>query len=280
MDTVSRPPLILLDPEPPGNAFYNMALDECLLDAAARTGVEIWRLYTWFPPAVSIGRNQRVAEAVDIAFARDQRIDLVRRPTGGRAIWHSGDICFTNSAPLVASRATVAAFKDDYLRASGVLVGFLQSLGIAATISAGSPSSRRPGVAFKNPCFQSSGRFEITVKGKKIAGVSQFVSTGAYLIQGSIRLQPIDSASRKLFFREGADGDAAFHNLANQVTSIEEEIGECPCWDALDSAFSIAIGSHSSIDPNRQPAANIVDFDYVRKIENEKYRADTWNLRF
>jgi len=80
---------------PEVDCYTAMSLDELLFECDDRRLGNLWRLYIWEPPAVSIGRNQEVGKAVRVDAIRSHQLDLVRRPTGGRAIWHKGDVCFT-----------------------------------------------------------------------------------------------------------------------------------------------------------------------------------------
>ena len=121
-------PLVITDERSDGSAAYNMALDELLLDSDLASGRLVCRLYGWRPAAVSIGRNQKVAESVNMDVLREADISLVRRPTGGRAIWHGGDVCFTFSGLTLGSGQEVSAFKSDYMRAASAIVRMLRFL--------------------------------------------------------------------------------------------------------------------------------------------------------
>ena len=256
-----------------------MALDEYLFESAARFGRYVWRLYRWDPSAVSIGRNQRVREAVDQQVMREQKIAMVRRPTGGRAIWHHGDICFTHAGMTPGKVESVSSFKDDYMRAAHVVVGFLDALGIEAVISGGHKGEKMPRGALKAPCFQSPGRFEITVGGKKIAGIAQFRAGERFLIQGSIRLFGMDSRCRALFFGNHDAARTAFGRFVASVTSIEGELQRNVDLDWLAESFSIVAGGESArtVDPEG-PESNI-DLAEVRALEKKKYRNSRWNDR-
>jgi lipoate-protein ligase A len=256
-----------------------MALDEYLFESAARFGRHVWRLYRWDPAALSIGRNQMVREAVNQQVMREQKIAMVRRPTGGRAIWHQGDVCFTHAGMTPGKVGSVSSFKDDYLRAAHVVVEFLDALGIEAEISGGHRGLKMPGGALKAPCLQSSGRFEITVSGKKIAGIAQYRAGERFLIQGSIRLSEMDRRCRSLFFGDDDDARAVYDRFAASVTSIEDELRGDVDWDRLEESFSIVAGGESAcaVDPEG-PESNI-DLAEVRALEKKKYRNSLWNDR-
>ena len=79
---------------------WNMAVDEALLEAVeVKRSVPILRLYSWTPACLSIGYAQPV-DQVDRRALRRRRWDLVRRPTGGRAILHTDELTYSVVAPM------------------------------------------------------------------------------------------------------------------------------------------------------------------------------------
>ena len=272
-------PVVLVGRNPSCSGTYSMALDEYLFESAARPGQHVWRLYRWDPPAVSIGRNQRVGEAVNQQIMKEQKIAMVRRPTGGRAIWHSGDICFTHAGTTPGKAESVSSFKDDYMRAAHVVVGFLDALGIEAKISAGHIGGKMPGGALKAPCFQSPGRFEITVGGKKIAGIAQYRAGERFLIQGSIRLSEMDRRCKSLFFGDDDNARTSYDRFLASVTSIEDELRRNVDWDRLVESFSVVAGGESECAVDPEDPESDIDLAEVQTLEEKKYRNSRWNGR-
>ncbi len=256
-----------------------MALDHYLFDTANLLGRFVWRLYKWNPPAVSIGRNQRVREAVNREVLRRSNVHLVRRPTGGRAIWHSGDVCFTHVGVTPGKAESILAYKDDYMRATDVVVRFLGSLGIDAAVSAGRVANRLHRGPFKAPCFQSPGRYETVVGGKKIAGIAQYRSGERFLIQGSIRLSEMDPVCGRLFFGDDDSGIRAFARLRASVTSVEQELRREVGWDSLAGAFLTAVGAVSGAMAEHHESDIDVDAGRILDIERKKYGNSCWNDR-
>lgn len=263
-DIEGKRSLIFISRKPAQPGSYNMAFDEYLFESAERLGSHCWRLYLWDPPAVSIGRNQQFERAVRMEVARQNGIQMVKRPTGGRAIWHSGDVCFTHSGVTPGTSDTISAFKDDYMRAAKAVVRFLEALGISAGISPGNPSDRLGLAKVKAPCFQSSGRYEVTAGGLKIAGIAQYRSTERFLIQGSIRLEPIDEMNGGLFFEDTDEGRASFEGFCRMVTSINEQTGRNVSFGELSEAFMRSVGG--SADDLRDPL-DADDFLGDRRLE-------------
>ncbi len=83
-----------------------MALDQWLLTEAERTGEGFVRLYCWEPFCLSFGRHEPAARRYDRALLEARGISTVRRPTGGRAVWHARELTYAVAAP-------VTAFGDD-----------------------------------------------------------------------------------------------------------------------------------------------------------------------
>ncbi|HEY6010895.1 MAG TPA: hypothetical protein VIX18_05435, partial [Nitrospirota bacterium] len=111
---------------------YNMSLDEELL-ARAQAGekVPVLRFYGWAPPAVSLGRFQKIEDAVDADACKRRGFDIVRRITGGRAVLHNKELTYS-----IISRADNPLFPHTVLDtykviAAGLLAG-LRNLGIDA----------------------------------------------------------------------------------------------------------------------------------------------------
>src|SRR5919197_5335891 len=78
---------LIQDGAAPGS--FNMAVDDALLEAARRDETPpTLRLYGWSRPTLSLGPHQDPEPGIDHAFRRRRGIDLVRRPTGGRAVLH------------------------------------------------------------------------------------------------------------------------------------------------------------------------------------------------
>jgi lipoate-protein ligase A len=167
---------------------YNMAVDEELLDRAqAGESTPVLRLYTWNPPAVSLGRFQKIEEAVDIDACRTRGIDIVRRITGGRAVLHRHELTYSVVSRIDNPLFPPYVYGTYKVIARGLLAG-LQNLGISGEIvSRTSRHAHLVEVRAKYPsCFSSPSWYEIVVNGKKIIGSAQRRLSRAFLQHGSI----------------------------------------------------------------------------------------------
>ncbi|MFX1275472.1 MAG: biotin/lipoate A/B protein ligase family protein [Promethearchaeota archaeon] len=85
------------------DGFWNMALDEAILEAVIeKKSPNTLRFFKWNPSTVNIGRNQSLSDEVDEKVAKEKGFDIVRRITGGGAVFHDKDreITYSISCPL------------------------------------------------------------------------------------------------------------------------------------------------------------------------------------
>ena len=171
---------LLLDPEGHRGA-ENMAIDAALLGEAHRSGRAFLRLYRWDPPCLSLGRNEPAARRYDRAAIERLGLDVVRRPTGGRAVWHEAEVTYAVAAPIAA----FGSLREGYRRIHEQLVGGLRALGVTATLASDGPiGSDGPGACFARPAGG-----EIVVGGRKLVGSAQVRQRTALLQHGSILLE-------------------------------------------------------------------------------------------
>ena len=91
---------LLIDTPRPG--WENMAIDSALLDLADQEGSAFLRLYQWQPHCLSFGRHEPARRRYDVERIRSLQLDCVRRPSGGRAVWHARELTYAVAAPLTA----------------------------------------------------------------------------------------------------------------------------------------------------------------------------------
>jgi lipoate-protein ligase A len=219
-----------------------MAIDSALLDevhssSAPRT---ILRFYRWQRPTISLGRNQKIDKAVDVEYCRANGIDVVHRPTGGRAVLHDDELTYA-----VISNDT-SCFGDtiygNYKRVSEALCRGYNSLGVPAILA---PDTRKPGPLTTGgdpPCFLSPSRYELMVDGRKIAGSAQRRIRHTFLQHGSM---PI-TCDRAVLARATRLPDVAL--LEQEMAGIAEFLDERPSIEDLSGAFIRAFEEQFSIE--------------------------------
>jgi len=170
----------LLD-DGPADAGVNMARDLALLDLAAERGVGFVRTYRWEPYALSFGANEPALKRYDRALIERRGLAVVRRPTGGRAVWHAEELTYSVTAP----EGTFGSLAVSYRVVHELLVEALATLGSRFALA------ERPGAAVPldaGACFASPAGGEVISALGKVVGSAQLRERGAFLQHGSILL--------------------------------------------------------------------------------------------
>ena len=147
----------------------------------------ILRVYSWSRPTLSLGRNQTARGGYHLGLLAERGVDVVRRPTGGRAILHHREVTYSVTAPL----ANAGDLRESYERINRLLVAALRSLGVNAIVAGDADARRATEKAFRAqpgllPCFDHPSPGEIMADGRKLAGSAQSRCDGALLQHGSI----------------------------------------------------------------------------------------------
>ena len=160
----------------------NMALDQALLDDVERRGDAAYlRLYRWNPPCLSLGRNEPALTRYDRAVIERLGLDVVRRPTGGRAVWHDDEVTYAVAAPAAA----LGSLRDSYVAIHHRLARALRALGAEATLA---PGTLKAGALSQGACFAQPVGGEVLLGGRKVVGSAQVRQGAALLQHGSVLL--------------------------------------------------------------------------------------------
>lgn len=206
----------------PRSGAENMARDIALLARAARTGETVFSIYSWSRPTLSFGRHQPAAGHYDPERIRASNVDVVRRPTGGRAILHHREVTYSVTAPL--NDAT--PLRESYSRINRILLAGLTSLGVRAELA--SPGARASAPTVR-PCFETPAEGELVAAGRKLVGSAQWRDEGALLQHGSILVED-DQSSLPSLAAHGATGfderplpaPATLRTLMGRTPAVEE----------------------------------------------------------
>ena len=185
--------LLIHNPMPPPMA---LAIDEAIaLACADQRGTPTLRFYQWDRPAVSIGRFQNVDQAVRAAPCRSAGVPVLRRITGGRAVWHRYELTYSILCPLPSSLFP-SALSDTVAVIGRALAASLQQLDLQVDGPATSdrPVDRRERALRDRArsssfCFDEPSWYEVTLMGKKVIGSAQRRWRDRFLQQGSILLR-------------------------------------------------------------------------------------------
>lgn len=221
--------------------LFNMILDETIAGkVASGESPSVLRFYRWKPYCISLGKYQKIEE-IDTEKCRQSGIDVVYRPTGGRAILHAEELTYS----VIFKDEIAGNIEETYHRISQALVLGLVRMGIPAEMAPVQADFRS---LYKQPssaaCFSSSAKHEIQVQGKKLVGSAQRRFAGAVLQHGSIL---IGSYHRRLteFLRLNDDEKNKMAALLEDKTI---EIGQIRLIDAeelkieLKKAFEESFG--------------------------------------
>ena len=180
--------------------FMNMAIDEAIM-IAHREGLvpPTIRFYQWSPPAVSLGYFQDLQKEIDVDVCQNMGIDIVRRPTGGKAVLHDKELTYSfiikENHPLVND-----SILETYKKISGGMIRGLSYLGITAELvplreklkSAPSGNEAKSEIShsdIKSICFSVPSQYEVQVEGKKIVGSAQVRKREIVLQHGSLLIE-------------------------------------------------------------------------------------------
>lgn len=252
---------------PPASAAWNMAVDETLLaSCAAGESPPTLRCYGWAPPALSLGAHQEVEAAADRTWLREHGVDLVRRPTGGRAVLHAEELTYAVAAPHGPEDGGVSVI---YARiAQGLLEG-LRILGLEAELVRGRPSREEQRREALHPCFHSPARYELVWKGRKLVGSAQRQVEGAYLQHGSIPLVADEESVRLATGNAGLPG--------GWMAGLEEAVGRRPSFEetaeALGRGFELVFGG-----PGEPSELSTAETRAADRLARDKYATDDWTL--
>jgi lipoyl(octanoyl) transferase len=173
-------PYVLWDDLTPRPGWRNMAIDRTLLERA-QAGESWLRLYAWDPPCLSFGRHEPASSRYDAERIAELGLAVVRRPTGGRAVWHAGELTYAVAAPS----AGLGSLRDACDEIHGMLRDALAALGVATEPA---PAHRAAAVD-AGACFSRPAGGELMVGGRKVVGSAQVREGAAFLQHGSILLE-------------------------------------------------------------------------------------------
>ena len=137
------------------DAYFNLASEEYLLKQT-----DGYYFYLWInSPAVIVGLNQNTLQEVNLAYTDSNDIKVVRRLTGGGAVYHdNGNLCYTIIAPYEQN-------ENNYRKFTAPIIEYLNQLGVKA---------------------EFSGRNDLTIGGQKISGNAQTVYKDRIMHHGTI----------------------------------------------------------------------------------------------
>ena len=261
------------------NGAHNMAVDEALMNAQISSRARpVLRFYDWQPSCLSLGRFQKLPPYL----CENAPVDWVRRPTGGRAVWHQNaqEITYSVAFALEILPAESTSVTESYRWISRGLLAGLETLGIGAQLStahaastcANFGASTCRAVGAEN-CFLSAAQCDAIVDGRKLIGAAQcrktFGERVVVLQHGSILLD-LDEAQWQRALGENSDFD-----WRNRVTTLRE-LGFAGTRSEVISALCAGM-EHSCGARLESAGLTPCEIAVAQRLEREKYGVALWN---
>ena len=230
------------------------------------------RFFGWRPAAVSIGYFQELKNEINVSQCQLTGVDIVRRITGGKAVYHRDEITYSLTAEN-SEKIFPDNISGTYEKISICLARGLSELGINARLAEGGKSVSGTKKNTSSCCFSIPSGNELLVDGRKICGSAQMRTHGGFLQHGSLLMtfDPVETAALILSSRAPEPAE----KLRCSVTAVNEVISspvsaETLCL-VLQKGFIDELGIDLSEGP-LTPAEKELSAYLV-----EKYKSDAWN---
>ncbi len=248
------------------DCYSNMALDEAILlsvkSGASPTTV---RVYRWEEASVSVGYRQKILADYS------SPVPLVRRPTGGRAVFHDDEY-------TVSVIGRNDSFKDfgnmlaTYMAISSSILAGLALFGVEGSLV---PKDRPAIKSKKTPiCFDISSVYEILCFGKKIVGSAQRRLKDAFLQQSSIPLF-IDTQKFPPMSDIFKDGER-FSLASSNIAFLRQFISTFPEEESIVLAFKKGFESELGVK-FEEGGLTTAELETAESLKHEKYLTNEWN---
>jgi lipoate-protein ligase A len=199
----------------------------------------VFSIYSWSRPTLSFGRNQPATGLYDLAKIRSAGLDVVRRPTGGRAILHHREVTYSVTAPV----KDALPLRETYSQINRILQTGLSHLGVMTEPVPRSPATRPPSA---RSCFEMPAEGELVAAGCKLVGSAQWRDERALLQHGSILVN--DDQSQLTVFAAGAQKGGA---LIPAPATLHAILGRSPSTEEVASAMFDAVRSLQDADASK-----------------------------
>jgi len=240
------------------DAFTNMAVDEAILHYCT---VPTLRVYSW-KSAVSIGYNQDIRE-INVDYCRENNIDIVRRLTGGKAVFHDKEI--TYSFILPENNFLPSEVNESYKIIANALVIALDKIGLNAEVK------KVPEKIATPICFNSANWYELLINGKKISGSAQRRMDAKVLQHGSILIDFDYNKNSSIF-----NSSNTIIDLKQKITSIKNEFNNKIINNDLKNAIKLGFKENFNFDMVEDSLSED-EAKLAEKLRNEKYSTEDWN---
>ena len=231
---------------PSVNPYYNMAFDEYCLESLP---VDEPVFFLWQNrPAVIVGFNQEVNTEVNLDYLKENGIDLVRRVTGGGAVYHDlGNLNYT-----IVGRSE--DLERDYPEYAALMMKALQALGVPATLS---------------------GRNDILVDGKKVSGFAKRVCKNRLMVHGTLMYDVnLDVLTNVLNPSSTKLQSKGIASVRSRVANLKEYLPELPTIQAFQKQLEEILSNQYA---DAEYPLSEEDLDHIQRLSDEKFATWEWN---
>jgi lipoyl(octanoyl) transferase len=202
-----------------------MALDAALMERVRAGASPTLRFYRWSPACLSLGRNQPARGCYEPGAIHARGLEVVRRPTGGRAVLHGRELTYS----VVLPDRLLGGPRQCYATVNRALLRGLLLLGVPAVLQPrGVGSATIPPLVF---CFPEPTEGEVVLGGRKLVGSAQCRERGVLLQHGSLLLED-DQADVGALLRDPPPPPAE-----ERAATLADALDPLPTWDALVEAL-------------------------------------------
>lgn len=253
---------------------FNMALDAALAESFLTphfplpANAMLVRFYGWKPFCISLGFHQRETD-IDLQACETAGIEVVRRPTGGRAVYHADELTYSVILKAIKSNA------EHYADIHHALKLGLEKLGVRCEFEQTAPDlQQRYRSAEAVPCFTASAKYELEVGGKKLVGSAQRrfnTERGDVLLQhGSILLSPKHKDLTKFLNASDEVKKRIEADLDRKTVSVSEITGDYPAHESAAAAMVASFGEIYCVQPERIALEELQTMDTQQMQGNPK----------
>ncbi len=248
------------------NGYENMATDEYLVAWQERERRPVLRIYGWARPCISLGRYQR-SDCLDLEACRRDGVGIVRRMTGGGAIFHDCEVTYSLATSDANLEGRPLPIEESFARLNRFILDTYHSLGLPAAYAKDASPQHCPGR--RAPfCFSGREAYDVIIRGKKIGGNAQCRTRGVIFQHGSIPLA-IDGDRAQKYFQDRID--------AQMFTSLGALLGGVIAPEEVAVRLAQAFVKNMGLElcVTELTAAEQMEIDLLMR---QKYLHDAWNL--
>ena len=231
---------------PSTNPYYNMAFDEYCLESLP---IDEPVFFLWQNrPAVIVGFNQEVNTEVNLDYLKENGIDLVRRVTGGGAVYHD----LENLNYTIVGRSE--DLERDYPEYASLLAKALQTLGVPATLS---------------------GRNDILVEGRKVSGFAKRVCKNRLMVHGTLMYNvDVDVLTHVLNPSTTKLQSKGIASVRSRVANLCEYLPEIPDIQTFSQRLEEILSNNHS---DTEYQLSETDLTNIQQLTDKKFATWEWN---